>query len=1271
MIIHKLTEEELALIEVLENPVWNAEFMRKEVDPDWELTWYQKEIMADCNDHVSFVAARAVGKCLSKDSKILNVLTGDYKTVEEYFLSKEDIEIPAIDYGTFEQKHAKCIITDNGIKDCLNIVTSLGKDTTVTPEHPFLTPTGWIEAKDLKIGDYIASPLQLEYFGDAELKDSEIKMLSHFIAEGTRNTGLLSSAEMEFRNDLEDFIKDFGGSIYEYSYRNCKQYNFVGCPHYKELLKSCNVLNKYSYEKEIPDIIFKSSKDKIILFLRTIFGDDGWSIPNEVGYTSSSKKLAYGIKHLLLRFGINGSINIKHTYRRDAWSIILRGEDRDKFLNIIGFYTERKNLPLDYINYGHNTSDILPIPEYKKYKTIDGEYSRHLSYYPTRFKASRILNPDEKLNKFMNVRWVKIRSINKVNNIQTYNVEVEKYHTLVADDLYSHNSEVLIDKIMYYAVNNFFPTPTIAVATPNRVHMEPIWRKLNRWLSSHPFLRLLRESTNSQVFKIFLKNGITIDFRIAGMSNLGSSVVGLHTPVLFVDECVLGSQRVAGINGNKEIRRYKPGDKVFSWDGENIVEDTVVRNRKIANTEKILEIGFDSGNIKVSKEHKLLTIGGYTEAKELTVGDSLFLFENKERKYWDEEEYLEVLKDVQAGISVPDIAKKLNRSVGGIYSKLYRDNKLCKDVREETLTARQIDIIRGSLLGDGCSFAYKYRANYTTNHSYKQKDYVDWLYTELENIVRTKPRVSINAGWGTYSYSLSTIGYEKLFEINNELYINRKKTITREYLDKLTPLSLAVWWADDGSACGMFSTHSFSEEENIIIRDYLISTYNIDCEVKKDTIHDLYYIRITGSGMRTLATVIKDYLPECMLYKIGIGKYNDAIPELPEEIYANVENLKEVKITYIKEIYPKSKWLYSLEVENNHNYFVNGILTKNCGFYPWPVWIELVPTVNAWEKGAQIFVCGTPSGERENNVLFFADQISDQFTKHRITAFDNPRYTESADKANQEQYGGKESDDYQRLVLGMHAAPISAIFSKDSIPTKPFEPFTATITRDDLENDPGKLDRLLDALPYHVGVCAGIDFGYTDPTIISLFTLVGASWEYFGRITLLHVEYPDQVKFVNRLDDFYSFILLAIDEGHAGIYVSQELMKSGHKDIQDRLVSINFGNSTVVGVDLDDNEVKQNTKNISVEYLRRLFDNKLLYISSRDAKVLSELERVVSTKTPSGNAVYRVRTVGGSLNGEDHIFASLLCFAYALYLRETDSNSRQRVKLFVSRWARG
>jgi hypothetical protein len=347
------------------------------------------------------------------------------------------------------------------------------------------------------------------------------------------------------------------------------------------------------------------------------------------------------------------------------------------------------------------------------------------------------------------------------------------------------------------------------------------------------------------------------------------------------------------------------------------------------------------------------------------------------------------------------------------------------------------------------------------------------------------------------------------------------------------------------------------------------------------------------------------------------------------------------------------------------------LVLDEAGFFPWDVWIELLPTINTWEKGFQIFVCGTPSGQRENNVLYFADMESEQFTKHRVSAHENPRYTDSDEKKNRENYGSPDSDDYKRLVLGLHASPVELLFAKETVPLKPGAPFTATLTNTALAKDPLKLNRLLDSLPNKREVAAGIDLGYTDPTIISLFEKVGNHWINFGRIRLVHVEYPKQVKIINRLDNKYPFTFLAIDEGSSGLAVTQELLSNyPHKSYEGRLYSVNFSNTHVVGLDLDDNEIKLAVKNIGVEKLKSLFENKQLFLMEKDSKLLSELERVEKYRGRTKD-LFRVRSVSGGVSSEDHRFASMICFSYAMYLREDHiPETEPKVKLYSARWIR-
>ena len=83
----KITQEDLALYEILRNPVLCGEFIynidNRSFDETFEFTPYQKEMLCDFNDHVSIATARAVGKTISLSSLVIwmlvfNVYLGDY-----------------------------------------------------------------------------------------------------------------------------------------------------------------------------------------------------------------------------------------------------------------------------------------------------------------------------------------------------------------------------------------------------------------------------------------------------------------------------------------------------------------------------------------------------------------------------------------------------------------------------------------------------------------------------------------------------------------------------------------------------------------------------------------------------------------------------------------------------------------------------------------------------------------------------------------------------------------------------------------------------------------------------------------------------------------------------------------------------------------------------------------------------------------------------------------------------------------------------------------
>ena len=315
----KLSQEDLIVYELFRHPVLCGEFInnydRLTWEEEFEFTYYQKEILCDFNSNVDICQARATGKCLHKDSKILNPLTGELDTVKNWFLRGDLNSIISIN-DFWKQKIGKPTIEPNGIQDCIEIKTVNGFKTIVTKEHPILTNKGFIETQKLNVGDFIAVPTKISYFGNTSVfSENEIKILAHFIAEGTYKVGSITTTENETIKDIYDYALEKNlkirndGITYFITYK-------VGIKNsYLTLLEKSNIRFCHSYNKFIPKEIFKEPKEKISLFLKKLFDGDGWCLSNnehiEVGYATTSEILARDIKHLLLRFGIQTSLIFK------------------------------------------------------------------------------------------------------------------------------------------------------------------------------------------------------------------------------------------------------------------------------------------------------------------------------------------------------------------------------------------------------------------------------------------------------------------------------------------------------------------------------------------------------------------------------------------------------------------------------------------------------------------------------------------------------------------------------------------------------------------------------------------------------------------------------------------------------------------------------------------------------------------------------------------------------------------------------------------------
>ena len=174
-------------------------------------------------------------------------------------------------------------------------------------------------------------------------------------------------------------------------------------------------------------------------------------------------------------------------------------------------------------------------------------------------------------------------------------------------------------------------------------------------------------------------------------------------------------------------------------------------------------------------------------------------------------------------------------------------------------------IITGCLLGDG-SMRCKTNALLEINHSLKQKAYVDWKYAKLHDLISSPPKARRGKG-GRIAYRFTTRSLPKLTRFYKRFYRNGEKIIPNDL--KLDPLSLAVWFMDDGSKsyrAVYLNTQKFGGDALAKLIRLLRDTYDITARPNKDK--EYYRLRIAVESMAKLRKIIEPHLLPSFKYKL-------------------------------------------------------------------------------------------------------------------------------------------------------------------------------------------------------------------------------------------------------------------------------------------------------------------------------------------------------------------------------------------------------------------
>lgn len=341
------------------------------------------------------------GNSLINTQKGLEPIRNMQETVENHLLVKTDIHpTPAKEWYDNGEMETFAVTTDDGY--CLE--GSKNQRVRIIDKKGDYV---WQRLDELKEGDYIAIHKKNRLFGEKvdlsdfnynykegtaearknkfdlpkELTDDYAYLLGLLVGDGNcMMDGAIAVCvcESEQKSNISELYERLFGS----KWKIFGHWAYVGGVELRAYLKHIGLDYKRSWEKAVPEKLFKAQKSVIAAFLRGLFDTDGGvrihgrnkSFP-DIKLVSTSYTLIQQVQQLLLSFGVVSRIQTtdnagkkfkingrEATSRRIVYALRVKGSESARvFKEEIGFNLPRKQKILNEINF-EEKENFLRIP---------------------------------------------------------------------------------------------------------------------------------------------------------------------------------------------------------------------------------------------------------------------------------------------------------------------------------------------------------------------------------------------------------------------------------------------------------------------------------------------------------------------------------------------------------------------------------------------------------------------------------------------------------------------------------------------------------------------------------------------------------------------------------------------------------------------------------------------------------------------------------------------------------------------------------------------
>lgn len=442
---------------------------------------FQEQIIQFLHEYCGFTMGQAdqVRRCVDEDS-LISMSNGELKKIKDVQIG--DYVQSFDENGAVHSRRVNAVY-DNGYAKTYKIKTNNSYELIATSDHKVLTQDGWKAIGQLQIGDSLFTPSKINYDhdglrGNQRLQSTDMFLLGLLLGDGSMGT----LYDIHFTNSDEEIVKKYMECVGkrlknnkpECEFRVCstdgvtvnKVYSvYIATKRYKDslknLIKKLDLAKKSKGKRIPPSLLHYPADEKLANLLGALFSTDAGVVNKRdvIEYYTTSEKLAYDVKQLLLKFNVYSYVYKSwvsgydyYCYKTSITQIdslktfgekilpYVVGHKKDEYIYSI---THKSNtLSYNYLLPCKYVEEIKEsIKNYRiSFRSIGSEIkSNTITDVKARKMVANVYAPQTYKLLMSHYQPVAIKAIEEVGTHHVYDIEVDEFHNYVANGIIVHN----------------------------------------------------------------------------------------------------------------------------------------------------------------------------------------------------------------------------------------------------------------------------------------------------------------------------------------------------------------------------------------------------------------------------------------------------------------------------------------------------------------------------------------------------------------------------------------------------------------------------------------------------------------------------------------------------------------------------------------------------------------------------------------------------------------------------------------------------------------